>query len=224
MKFTTHEIFESADSQAGVRINTLVAVSVAVHLLFLALMGGIAGTSGDDKKKNYISVDLIQSSRRSNQAQFTARPRSIKQTEPEPQKVKQAESAPEAAMTLNPRIGAIDAPVSQETSVPQTGLPSNTGTNYQSMHRISRPPVFRKRVTPEYPAAERNAAREARVVVEVFISMNGIVDDVKLLKSGGAAFDEAVIQAVKASSFEPGYMDGRQVAVRMQIPYVFRLR
>jgi TonB family protein len=61
-------------------------------------------------------------------------------------------------------------------------------------------------------------------VVEVFINVNGSVDEVKLVKSGGAAFDDAVIKSVNASFFEPGYMDGKQVAVRMQIPYVFKLR
>ena len=87
-------------------------------------------------------------------------------------------------MPLNPHIDNKAASVQEETAGSEPFAPSGSGTNYQSMHRISRPPVFRKRVTPEYPAAERNAAREARVVVEVFISMNGIVDDVKLLKAG----------------------------------------
>ena len=71
-------------------------------------------------------------------------------------------------------------------------------TNWEKCRRSS------LQKTPVYPLAARTAGVETRVVVEVYISDQGKVDDVKLIKSGGAGFDQAVIEAVRGSSFEPG--------------------
>lgn len=102
--------------------------------------------------------------------------------------------------------------------------PSQEGTGYQPFHAVSRIPYFRTQVKPVYPPSERAAGVEARVIVAVFISSQGTVDRVEVVKSGGRRFDEAVIAAVKDSSFEPGYQEGRPMPVQMQIPYTFRLR
>jgi TonB family protein len=47
---------------------------------------------------------------------------------------------------------------------------------------------------------------------------------VKLIRSGGRLFDQAVMKAARDSSFEPGYRDDKPVPVRVQIPYSFKLR
>lgn len=213
---------------ADIRMRTVVAVSFFVHLLLLSVLGGTDGMSEDDKKKSYISVELIRKSAGFNQSSGPSRSNPAKRTEAKPQRIEKEEAMQETSMSLTPVIAPAEQPVAAETSVVQAGpaaAPASGGdADYQMVHRTSRPPVFRTQVNPVYPASERNAGKESRVVAEVYINRNGGVDEVKLIKSGGAAFDEAVIRALKASSFEPGYMDGRQVAVRMQIPYAFRLR
>ena len=216
---------EMGSGMAGVRMRTVVVVSLFIHLLILSIVSETGGIIGYDKKKDYISVDIILNSRAFNQAQPAAKTRSVTQHEAQPRELKKTENIAETDMSMTPQIAPLTAFGPMETAGAPAG-PALTYaiTDYQSVHRISKLPLFRKQVTPEYPISERNAGKEARIVVEVYINVNGAVDEVKLIKSGGAAFDEAVIKSVKASSFEPGYMDGKQVAVRMQIPYVFKLR
>ena len=130
---------------------------------------------------------------------------------------------------LNP--GKVAYQVGAETSTTQ----SNSGGSapatsisdkgaYQPFHRLTRLPIYKTRIEPVYPLSERIAGREVRVLVEIFLNVHGGVDAVTIKKSGGEVFDQAVIRAVRASSFEPGYAGEQPVPTLLQIPYVFKLR
>jgi len=228
MKSTAHKPSETGSDVAGIQMRTIVVVSLFIHLLILGIFGGTDGMSDDDAKRKYISVELIRNSRGFNKASRPAETKSIKQIETKSQSIEKKESVPEMNMSMTPTIASMEPSGAAKTigtlAGPATAPIAGGDADYQTVHRISRLPIFRTQINPEYPASERNAGKESRVVVEVYLNRNGVVDEVKLIKSGGAPFDEAVIKALKASSFEPGYMDGKQVAVRMQIPYVFKLR
>lgn len=75
-----------------------------------------------------------------------------------------------------------------------------------------------------YPDAERMTGSEARVQAEIYLDERGTVDDVAIRKSGGRLFDKAVIDAVRKSSFHPGYMGEKAVPTVIQIPYTFKLK
>lgn len=133
--------------------------------------------------------------------------------EPEP------EQAPEPEPTVQENI------VPEETIAPVLPPePPKTVTVYQPFHKLSKYPDFKVQVKPVYPPIERSAEVESRVIVEIYISKYGSVDDVKFIKSGGKHFDQAVLKAIMDSSFNPGEMDGRPVPVRVTIPYVFKFR
>ncbi|MCK5503556.1 MAG: energy transducer TonB [Thermodesulfovibrionia bacterium] len=132
---------------------------------------------------------------------------------------------PEPEQAPKPKASAQENIVPEETVAPV--LPTETSKTeavYQPFHKLSKSPEFEVQVKPVYPPVERYAEIEARVIVEVYISKYGDVDDVKFIKSGGKHFDQAVLKAVMDSSFNPGEMDGRPVPVRVTIPYVFKFR
>ncbi len=80
------------------------------------------------------------------------------------------------------------------------------------------------RETPVYPPEMRAQGKEATVKLEVLLDVNGQVKKVTIKKSGGSLFDQAAINAIKSSTFMPGNINGKPVAVLMRIPVKFRLR
>ena len=75
----------------------------------------------------------------------------------------------------------------------------------------------------EYPRVAKQAGIEGKVFVLAFINESGGVDDVKVLKGIGGGCDEAVIEAIKASSFQAGMHEGKAVKVKLSLSFVFKL-
>lgn len=82
------------------------------------------------------------------------------------------------------------------------------------------PPSPRTRVDAVYPLAE---ARSDVVAVELAVTVeaDGRVGAVEVLKSGGAAFDDAAVAAVKQWRFDPARRDDVAVAVKIRVPFNF---
>jgi TonB family protein len=154
-----------------------------------------------------------------------------------------AVSAPNAAPATGPTLPArtATAPVAAAPGKGQTGStggsasPARQGADsstsgkrdkgdYLAFHRLSRLPAFRVRSEPVYPKPERMTGSEARVLAEIYLDERGTVDEVTIKKSGGRLFDKAVIDAVRLSSFHPGYMGDKAVPTVIQIPYTFKLK
>lgn len=162
---------------------------------------------------------------------------------PVTQKVAALSAPATAAPVTGPSMPA-RPPAATVAGVTGKGQPGNTGTNvpssrpgtgtampgkrdkgdYLAFHRLSKLPSFRLRNEPVYPNAERMSGAEARVLTEIYLDERGAVDDVVIKKSGGKLFDKAVIDAVRQSSFHPGYMGEKAVPAVIQIPYTFKLR
>lgn len=135
--------------------------------------------------------------------------------EPQPEDVPTPQPAPvaEAPAPLPPPAPPAPTQTSNEPPAPEI----------QPLSRLSRMPGFSRKVEAVYPPAERRAGVQANVLAEVTIDAQGNVLAVRILKSGGAAFDEAVKQALQHSLFSPGMMEGRAVGTRFQVPYRFAL-
>lgn len=149
----------------------------------------------------------------------------LPKTEPVPAKPEPVEPAVAKAETPPPapQPDAAPAPVAVAQNAPLTPQPENPAPAYQETEQLSNLPYFRTNVKPVYPRSALRSGRKARVVAEIFINEKGGVDDVRIAESGGDEFDAAVIAALKQSQFEPGYMSGRPVAVRVRIPFNFRV-
>ena len=65
---------------------------------------------------------------------------------------------------------------------------------------------------------------EGDVTLQIEIDTEGKVTKADIVKSGGAAFDEEAVKAVKQARFEPANKDGRNVPAEFMYVYRFRLR
>jgi len=129
--------------------------------------------------------------------------------------------APELAQPTPP---VAEMPPQTSTAV---AAPSQNSTppaeEIHPLFRLTRMPGFLRKIEAVYPASERRAGIQANVLAEVTINSQGIVLDVRILKSGGATFDEAVKQALQKSTFTPGMIEGKPVGTRFQVPFRFNL-
>lgn len=75
-----------------------------------------------------------------------------------------------------------------------------------------------------YPEIAKRAGIEGKVYVLAFINENGDVVSAKIIKGIGAGCDEAALDAVKQTKFNPGRQRGKAVKVQVSIPISFKLQ
>jgi protein TonB len=76
----------------------------------------------------------------------------------------------------------------------------------------------------KYPKEASEANVRGKVLVTFVVGTNGAVRDVKLLKGLGYGTDEEAIRVVKAMpNWKPGSQDGKNVAVKYNLPISFQL-
>jgi TonB family protein len=90
--------------------------------------------------------------------------------------------------------------------------------------KLTRPPKLVSFVEAPYPESEKAAGKQASVILQIAISATGSVDGAVVLKSAGAAFDEAAIAAVQKFQFEPAEIDDKPAPIRIQYRYEFVLK
>jgi TonB family protein len=85
-----------------------------------------------------------------------------------------------------------------------------------------RPPKKIKHVNPVYPEDAREAGIQGVVVIETVIDKQGKVADAQVIRSI-PELDQAALDAVLQWEFEPTYVKGKAVAVRMTVTINFTL-
>ena len=83
------------------------------------------------------------------------------------------------------------------------------------------PPKLVHFVEAKFPVSEAAAGKGATVLLQIAISANGAVADVKLLETAGAAFDTAAVAAARQFVFEPALVDGKPIPVKITYKYLF---
>jgi TonB family protein len=96
-------------------------------------------------------------------------------------------------------------------------------TTIEPLYRVTQLPGFARRIEPAYPESERALNKQARVLAEITVSDTGEILEIRIAQSGGAAFNAAVIAALKESRFTPALIRDRAVSVRFQVPFQFKL-
>ena len=84
-------------------------------------------------------------------------------------------------------------------------------------------PRFLHKAPLEYPDRALQQSIAGTVWLEATIDENGISQHIKVIESVGFGCDEAAIAALKASRFLPARQDDKPIAIRIKIPYRFRL-
>ena len=85
------------------------------------------------------------------------------------------------------------------------------------------PPKALHKPKPNYPERARNAGKEGVVRLEATIGVDGKASDIKVREGIGLGCDEAAIEALKRSRFTPAQKDSKPVAIRIIIPYRFKI-
>ena len=89
--------------------------------------------------------------------------------------------------------------------------------------QVDQQPRVLRKVDPKYPEAARRANREAVVIVDFTVDVDGKATDIKVADPKGFGFDEAAIEAIKRWRFTPAKKDGESVPMRVRQPIRFNL-
>jgi len=89
----------------------------------------------------------------------------------------------------------------------------------------SRAPALVKRVEPKYPPMALAARIEGLVILEALVNEDGLVDDVRVLRSGGAGgvFDRAAMAAVRQWQYSPLMLNGGRERFVLTVTLSFNL-
>lgn len=89
---------------------------------------------------------------------------------------------------------------------------------------VTQMPRIKKEIRAQYPEVARNARIEGPIVLDLLISADGVVVDVKVVSGLGYGLDEAAVNAIKLFEFEPAKVQDQKVAVKIRYTYRFELR
>jgi len=85
-------------------------------------------------------------------------------------------------------------------------------------------PAFVKREIPAYPLLARRFGKEGKVILKLIIDKNGTLQNIEVMEPSGFGFTEAAIEAVKKSSFSPGYRNGEKITSKAILSVRFNLK
>lgn len=85
------------------------------------------------------------------------------------------------------------------------------------------PPEPVERVDAVYPPEALSARQEATVVLLVSVAADGTVTEATVAESGGEAFDQAAVAAIRQWRFRPARRGNEAVASRIRVPFRFAL-
>lgn len=101
---------------------------------------------------------------------------------------------------------------------------------FQSIPRVGddgvRPPVFTKRIAPEYPVDAVASGVQGYVILEAVLGKEGTIRDVQVLRDiadGDLGFAEAARAALMAWEYKPAQINGLPSDVRMTVKIDFQL-
>ncbi|MBW2508439.1 MAG: TonB family protein, partial [Deltaproteobacteria bacterium] len=86
------------------------------------------------------------------------------------------------------------------------------------------PPKLIRFVEADYPDTGDDEQLEVDVELDIVIGKDGLVTEASIARSGGEAFDEAALAAVRQFVFEPARKDWEPIAARIRYRYVFELK
>ncbi len=84
-------------------------------------------------------------------------------------------------------------------------------------------PAFVHSIQPVYPRIARKLGKEGTVLLRITLDEKGALVSVVVVEKAGHGFDEAAVNAVKASRFKAAKQRGVPVACRALLPIRFKL-
>ncbi|MCW8961813.1 MAG: TonB family protein [Ignavibacteriaceae bacterium] len=75
----------------------------------------------------------------------------------------------------------------------------------------------------EYPVIAKRVGIEGKVFVRAFVDETGVVTSAEVVKGIGGGCDEAALDAILKTKFNPGKQRGKPIKVQVTIPILFKL-
>ncbi len=116
-----------------------------------------------------------------------------------------------------------DRPAAAKKNEPPPPPPPLPKPKVYSIKQVTTKPKVSHKVSPGYTDAALEKDVEGRVILEIVIGMDGEVTSIKVASGLGHGLDEACIEAVKQSRYEPATVDGKPVICKLKIPFKFEL-
>ena len=91
--------------------------------------------------------------------------------------------------------------------------------------RLDAPPHPKRNIRPDYPKGARQRGEQGDVILEIRVTAEGTVDDVKVATSSGfAELDEAAVRAAKTAKFSPARSGREPIASTARLKLQFKLK
>ena len=120
------------------------------------------------------------------------------------------------------RATALNRQAQQQTQAPAPGNPGERDEN--GVYRVGGPIPSPSRLdVARYPPEAAAAGIQGNVQAEIVVNEAGLVSEARVVRSI-PMLDEAALQAVRNWRFEPAFVDGRAVPVRMVVTVNFTTR
>lgn len=150
---------------------------------------------------------------------------------PMPPRVLSPGSTPARKPHVPSRAAEESAPV-LESHAPASGLETASVPEASGDAGLETPPLveeavplYRENQPPPYPRVARRRGYEGTVLLEVLVTEEGRVGELRVVESSGHdLLDKASLRAVEAWRFSPGRRGDRVVAMRVFVPVRFRLQ
>jgi TonB family protein len=84
-------------------------------------------------------------------------------------------------------------------------------------------PTVVARVAPKYPELAMRAGLEGKVIIKIWVGIDGSAREVEIVKSDAEIFNSSAIEAGRLFKFTPATCNGRPIGVWVSIPLNYRL-
>lgn len=198
-----------------------ITVSLLIHGLFVVLLDKIPTINKPiSTQAEAISVEILASPKSQRQKKAKSKSNNLESRQAAGQEIK-PEIKDSAQVQHDEKIFA------SETSEPEISEKLSANNPQSQIHpvtKLTKLPSFLTKIEPIYPLPEQHSGTQAYVLAEITLNANGKLLDINIVKSAGNHFDNAVLLAIKQSTFSPGYIGANPVAVKVVVPFRFKLK
>jgi TonB family protein len=110
------------------------------------------------------------------------------------------------------------------TGIEFPAVPQDNGASLPGTLQMAYP-RYQLNDPPTYPGLARKRSQQGTVILEVLVTKEGRVDDLKIVTSSNfKLLDRAALSAVRKWSFEPGRRGEEKIPMWVRVPVTFQLR
>jgi protein TonB len=193
----------------------LVTVVAAIHLLIIFFFVFTMHTISQEELENARIMKVTD----------------LEEEPPPPPPPPEEEEIPQVEAIAENMIETETVPI-QEIVAPGTltssAIPSSWD-DYLPQNKLSEPPRFDEREIMSnlvYPPIALRSAIEGRVILELFVDLNGVVQRITILREEpkDRGFGEAAVKAFTGKSGVPAKANGVPVSARYRYPVTFKIK